>query len=1003
MNEYDIQSDHPRILSYFNEIKKIGEIPVAQAKAQDLFARLIKYFAGQVGWVSAEKIPVYGARQVVSVDGVFLDSLNLIQGIWIHLPLDCDRKIRMKEEINKGIPVNNLLFHQNDRLILWRRGKKMIDMRFTTPEDAASVLTTFFRSPFRTYTELKALEERAKLEGALVARNWLESVKKESITNDPYKQSINNLRQNFQTLDNSGQSFESVWSMIVKYLLIRRFCDKIFGRSSDITSSLISMEIEKVLVLAPALRITPDLIKEIETPLRQVASQLRSNNEKLLLLESILAKFFPRTQKRITEIYDRRMSHEVQSVLFAEILNFILTKEFDQKIGDKDINILDPFCHDGTYLRQILLRLNQKRLDRKYQSELFGNETDIISYFLSLINIENTYIELSRHFQPFCGLNLIDTFSLTDEKDLSLYNDENSQQLDKLKHVPFNIIVGDVPYSIRKVSSRSSRGSSVIDKRVQMTYGRASRARNKSVLADSYVKAIRWASDAIIRKKEGIVCLACKNNFIGDLAFDGFRQHLTRDFDTVFVLDIGSDENSKHFHHFKTNKALLILIKRKGLSQTGIHYCRTGWNDLINESCKPEFDLYRCFNWRKIEPDKHHTWMTEGLQQDFETYLPLGTKISRAGRGNAVFHMYGRGLATSRDAWIYNFNRDYLVSNIQDLIRIYNKHVQTWLEMPSKPQIDSYLSNSDEDIPWSESLKNYLKRQIKLRFRSTALREAIYRPFVKKYVYFDQYLVERWYQLPHMLPMERNENENRLICLSSPGSKHFSCLMTNRIPDLNLFAGASPIQCFPLFHYDKDGKNRTQNVTNWALEKFVSFYRDDGITKYDLFHYIYAVLHHPTYLRKYAANLKKELPRIPLIKSYYNMVDAGKNLARIHLYYMGQEEYPVKISSPFGSQPDWHVERIMITEDRSSIILNDSLAVSNIPSESFDYMIGNRSALEWMLDQYRIKLPFSNGQYDDPNKNEDPSGILRLIGQLITVGLKSVKLIEGMPVWEEIG
>jgi len=494
-----------------------------------------------------------------------------------------------------------------------------------------------------------------------------------------------------------------------------------------------------------------------------------------------------------------------------------------------------------------------------------------------LINIENVIIDLNGHYQPFSGLNLIDTFLLTDEKNLSLYDDEISAKHDKLKRISFSIILGETPHSNRKVSGNRGRSSSTLDKRVLMTYGRASKARNKSVLADPYVKAVRWASDAINRSKEGIVCLVCKNNFIGDLAFDGFRQHLNKDFDAVFVLEIGSEEGHHSSHQFDTHKTLLILIKRKDLSRTGIYYFRTDWKDLLAKSCSTaDVDFYKCFPWRKIQPDKHHTWMTEGLQKDFEAYLPLGTKISKMGRGNAVFRIYGRGLATSRDAWVYNFNRDNLVSNIQDLIRIYNKHVQTWTEVLSKPQVESYLTDSNTDIPWSESLKSYLKRQIRLRFNSTALREAHYRPFVKKHVYFDQYMVERWYQLPHMLPIERNENENRLICVSSPGSKHFSCLMTNRIPDLNLFAGASPIQCFPLFHYDKDGKNRNQNITNWALDKFVTFYRDEGITKYDVFHYIYAVLHHPSYLRKYAANLRKELPRIPLIKSYYTMVEAGK-------------------------------------------------------------------------------------------------------------------------------
>ncbi len=991
MNEYDIQSDHPRIKLYFKELQKTKTNKTYSTTRYKLFARLIKYFAGQVGWVFYERFPVPADKRVVSVDALLLDSFNIIQGICIDLPDIYDRKIKIKEALSTGIPTNNILFIQTEWLILWRRGKKMIEMRCLSPKDTASVLTTFFRSPYKNASDLEPLMERAHSEGNLVARTWVETVKKESEENEPFKKALNILKQNFHKSDFPDQPADTIGNMLVKYLLIRRFCDKIFRRSSYITSSHLSAEIEKVISLAPTLRLPPDLVKDLETQLRQVSGQLKTQNEKLLLLETIVSKFFPRIQKRITEIYSRNISHEVLSNLCTKFLADVMEKEFNLKIGDNEINILVPFCHNGAYIRQILLGLSKKQVEDKYRKELYGNETDIISYFISLINIENTYIDLKGHYQAFSGLNLINTFSLTDEEDLSLYNDENSLRRDKLKHIPFNIILGETPHVSRRESSQKNRDSSILDKRVLMTYGRSSKARNKSVLSDSYVKALRWASDAIIRSKEGIVCLVCKNNFIGDLAFDGLRQHLNRDFDAVFVLELGSDENNQSINHFDTNKALLILIKRKNFSKSGIYYHRTGWGDLLSKSCNGNINFYTCFPWRKIQPDKHNTWMTEGLQKDFETHLPLGTKISKTGRGNAIFRNYGRGLATSRDAWVYNFNRENLVSNIQDLIRIYNKHVQTWAEMPSKPQLEAYLTDSNADIPWSETLKSYLKRHVRLRFRATAMREAIYRPFVKKHVYFDQYLVERWYQLPHMLPTERNERENRLICVSSPGSKHFSCLMTNRIPDLNLFAGASPIQCFPIFHYDKDGKNRNQNITCWALEKFVSFYRDEGITKYDLFHYIYAVLHHPTYLRKYAANLRKELPRIPLVKSYYNLVEAGKNLARIHLYYDGQEEYPVKLSTSFGAKPEWRIEQIYLSEDRGRIILNDNLIVSNIPSLAFNYLIGNRSALEWVVDQYRLKLPFSSGQPDDPNIEDDPSNLLRLIGQIITVRLEICK------------
>jgi predicted helicase len=226
--------------------------------------------------------------------------------------------------------------------------------------------------------------------------------------------------------------------------------------------------------------------------------------------------------------------------------------------------------------------------------------------------------------------------------------------------------------------------------------------------------------------------------------------------------------------------------------------------------------------------------------------------------------------------------------------------------------------------------------------------------------------------------------------------------MTAMIPDLNLFAGASPIQCFPLYHYDRDGQNRRENISDWALQKFINKYKDQRITKFDIFHYIYAILHHPAYIRKYAANLKKQLPRIPFIRNFQEMAEAGKNLARLHIYYEGQEEYPLKKNVSFAENPNWQIEKMILSKDRRNIKINDSLTLSNIPAKAFEYIVGNRSALEWVIEQYRLRDVLKNDNVDDPNKAADPTYISRLICQVITVSLETIKIIQAMPLMDEI-
>jgi predicted helicase len=220
--------------------------------------------------------------------------------------------------------------------------------------------------------------------------------------------------------------------------------------------------------------------------------------------------------------------------------------------------------------------------------------------------------------------------------------------------------------------------------------------------------------------------------------------------------------------------------------------------------------------------------------------------------------------------------------------------------------------------------------------------------------------------------------------------------ISNLIPDLNLFAGASPIQCFPLYIFDNDGRNKRDNITDWILEKFCKHYKDLRITKYDIFHYVYAVLHHPVYIRKYSANLRQQLPRIPMIKDFYKLSIAGANLARLHLYYEGQEEYPLRKNFKLNENPDWKIEKMSFTKDRRSIIINETLSMSNIPFKAFEYMIGNRSALEWIIEQYRLRNVVSAGGEDNPNQSVDPSYIIRLIGQVTTISIESQKIINSI-------
>ncbi|TFH01790.1 MAG: hypothetical protein E4H13_03915 [Calditrichales bacterium] len=994
MKEHDIHPDHPHLKAYLKDFHLQADESKDNENDKLAFGRLIRYFSRQFGWHYIAPFPVFTKTDVFHANGAFLDNFNLVQGLWFDLSDAEDPDDQISQLISAGLPLRNTLFRIKSRLLLWRKGRRSMEVEFVEPGQGASLLKIFLKSSLKRYEELNDLSEILSTQGTVLVQTWIDAIHREYEENAKFHEGCNALKAMFQNYMLPQLHTALFEEEIVKYLLIRNLSDKIFKRSTYITASPVSREIERVFAKSSALRSLPGILIEAEPVIRQISAQLSGTDESLIFLEGILAKLFPLKSHKKAAGYYQNVQEKIFARFLADSVSFLLSAEFNQSLSDSGVHVLNPFAGKGFYLCELLQKLDPDRISDKYSDDLFGNEAQILPYFLSLVNIENQYLSLTGEYAPFKGMSIVDSLLLSGDRELVLYNDENSQRVDAQSKIDMTVLLGELPGLDTNHSGQKGSHYSGIEKRVQMTYGRASKASNKSVISDDYVKAIRWATDRLGTRQKGLIALVCKNNFVDDLAFDGMRKYLEKEFDAVYVIDVYKKENN---NYFIGDKAVLILVKNDRIHRPGIFYHRGSWDNFLQTVLKKEVNLYKQFPWRSIKPDKQSTWLTEGLRKDFDALMPIGTKISKAGKGNAIFHIYGRGVSTSRDAWIYNFNREHLSANVQELIGIYNHHVHNWGQLPAKPTIEEYLGDATGQIPWSDGLKNYLLRQLPIRYRSASIREAHYRPFVKKYLYFDQHLVERWYQMPNMLPSTEAEKENRIICVSSPGSKTISSFMTNLIPDLNLFAGASPVQCFPLYSYDRDGFSRRENISDWALESFITHFKDFRISKYDIFHYIYAVLHHPQYIRKYAANLKKQLPRIPFVSPFDVLAKAGKDLARLHLFYEGQEEYPLKLTYSSTGHPDWIFDKMGLEENHRRIRINEELSVSKIPAKAYTYLLGNRPALEWVVDQYRVREGQVTKSTDDPNQSADPTFITRLIGQVVTVSLETIKIINDLP------
>jgi len=412
---------------------------------------------------------------------------------------------------------------------------------------------------------------------------------------------------------------------------------------------------------------------------------------------------------------------------------------------------------------------------------------------------------------------------------------------------------------------------------------------------------------------------------------------------------------------------------------------------------------YREIAWSEVHPDKHNTWLTEGLREDFGTFPPLGVKKlagKLTGPRAPLFLKYALGISTNRDDVVYGFDADKLSNQVVNFIRDYNAEVDRYHAKKRRISVDDFVDTSR--IKWSRDLKQELENGVKFEPRGNAIRRVEYRPFCSVNVWLQDAIVDRIGPLWTFIPPAIAARENRIVCVTGPGSqKEFMTLMTDSLVDLHFVGAASATQCFPFYRYDGDSASRRENIQLSTLVRIQQHYDDEKITKWDIFHYVYAVLHHPEYRARYAANLRRELPRIPFVGkdagTLHAFAEIGRKLADLHVNYEDAAEYKVKRTENRDEPLNWRVEKMRLSKDKRAIVYNEFLTLDGIPADTFAYRLGNRSALEWVIDQYQVSTDKRSGITNDPNRDDEPDYIVKLIAKVITVSLETQKLVAALP------
>jgi predicted helicase len=472
----------------------------------------------------------------------------------------------------------------------------------------------------------------------------------------------------------------------------------------------------------------------------------------------------------------------------------------------------------------------------------------------------------------------------------------------------------------------------------------------------------------------------------------------------VYVLDLGGNvrKNPKlsgtthNVFGIQVGVAITILVKATDhdISKRGnIFYASVGetWRKEQKYNQLSEWGDVRATPWNKLSPDTRNTWLTAGQQDEFSEFTAIGSKEKKGAQDcEAIFQLFSLGVATNRDAWTYNFSAERIAANLKKTASFvaHERHRFVALEPAARKKFTPAVD--ERAVKWTDRLIAAVKAGEPIKIDAERVRESLFRPFNKQFLYFDNLLNQRRYQQHYIFPVP--DAENTCVCMNDIGYRaSWSTIATNYIPDLHVLATSDGFQCFPFYTYDEEGKNRRENITDWALAEFRSHYGQKSITKLDIFHYVYALLHHPEYRTRYAANLKRELPRIPFAPDFCTYARIGCELMKLHIEYEQQPEFPLERTET--GKLDWRVEKMVLSKDKTQLRYNSFLSFGGIPSEVYEYRLGNRSALEWIVDQYRVSTDKRSGIVNDPNRADDPEYIVRLVGQVVTVSLETVRLV----------
>ena len=1016
---------HALIQHYLNQLQDLRKVSgtTRETVLREAFKDLLKSWGKQHNLVF---IPEYKLETLTRdkryVDGALLYELRVPFGYWEAKDSTDDLDEEIIKKFKRGYPKDNIIFEDTTRAVLIQNGQRVMECPVDDVDALKKLLTLFFSYERTEIAEFrKAVAQfKADLPAVLEAlRGMIERAHKE---NPEFRKESERFLIHAQEAINPSLTDADVREMLIQHVLTEEIFAKVFPDTPFHKDNNVARELYKLEATFFTGNTKFQSLKALApyySAISAAAAQIERHHEKQAFLKVIYENFY--------KVYNKKAADRLGVVYTPnEIVRFMIEsadwlceKHFGKNLIDREVEILDPATGTGTFITELLehFRGQPAKLKHKYLQELHANEVAILPYYVANLNIEATYAAITGQYLEFPNLCFVDTLdnvglhTAQHGSQGALFgslSEENVARIKRQNGRKISVIIGNPPYNAWQENfnlKNPNRPYQHVDDRIRKTYQELGTAQNQIALYDMYVRFFRWASDRLA--ENGVLAFISNRSFLDSLTFDGFRKSVTTEFNEVWIVDLGGDvrENPKlsgtthNVFGIQTGVAISFLVRRHRAQGCRIFYSRRPEMETAEEKLAFLGNAkLETAEREEIKPDPKNNWVNQ-THNDFDFLLPVIDKNTKAAKSKrserAIFKLFSAGVKTQRDEWVYDLSPKALEAKMKFFVEQYERQ-----RITGKQQ-------TKDRIKWDRELDKYLNRGIEKHFNKEAIVPSLYRPFCKQWFYFDRHFNGMVYQWASILPTQADTN--RLIMYTQPGSqKPFMVGSAETVCDLHFVGAAAGSECLPLYRYD-DAGNRTDNITDWALDQFKKHYQpgrakqNRPITKEAIFHYVYGVLHDPVYREKYAQNLKRESPRIPFYADFWQWADWGKELMDLHIGYeqaapakLTRTDIPDEKSLKAGVAPK---AMLKSDKDTGSIVLDSETTLSGIPPEAWAYTLGNRSALEWILDQYKEKKPKDptiREKFDTYRFADYKEKVIDLLMRVTTVSTRTVAIVNAM-------